>query len=150
MTIERTGWRDQALSDRHRTWGQECPAVDLDFLMCEFNRGVPVTLIDYKRYTANLAYTNGRTTDALSGFYNARGEQLPFFMTRYWPDIWAFEVWPKNLAAVAVLKKESALMTEQEFVRFLYWLRKTTLTVGDERHIARCNDLLPPSDPWGA
>jgi len=30
------------LSDRHRQWGDDCPMVDLDFLMCEYNHGVPV------------------------------------------------------------------------------------------------------------
>lgn len=30
---ERTGWRDEEISARHRIWGVNCPAVDLDFLM---------------------------------------------------------------------------------------------------------------------
>ncbi len=28
---ERTGWRDEKISQRHREWGYNCPAVDLDF-----------------------------------------------------------------------------------------------------------------------
>ena len=30
---ERTGWRDEKLSQRHRMWGWDCPAVDIDFLL---------------------------------------------------------------------------------------------------------------------
>ena len=140
---ERTGWRDAALSLRHRTWGQDCPAVDLDFLMCEFNPGVPVALIDYKHHQAVSANTNRRVIDALSGFYNKRGEQLPFYVVRYWPDIWAFQVFPENVVAYEQLPPGTSMMTEQQFVRFLYKLRKDVLTFGDERHISRCNSALP-------
>lgn len=143
MTHERTGWRDAELSSRHRQWGQECPAVDLDFLMCEFNHGLPVALVDYKHWQASLHNTNGRTFDALSGFYNADGENLPFFMVRYWPGVWAFKVVPQNLSAVKAVKGESTMMTEQQFVRLLYRLRKSVLTAGDQRCIERLNDSLP-------
>jgi len=30
---ERTGFRDEALSRRHREWGINCPAVDVDWLL---------------------------------------------------------------------------------------------------------------------
>jgi hypothetical protein len=34
---ERTRWRDEALSARHRKWGFHCPAVDLDLILCEYD-----------------------------------------------------------------------------------------------------------------
>ena len=52
VRAERTGWRDQALSDRHREWGFNCPSVDLDFLMVEYNIGLPVALVEYKNERA--------------------------------------------------------------------------------------------------
>lgn len=147
LATERTGWRDEALSKRHREWGQNCPAVDMDFLMCEFNHGVPVALIDYKRFNANLNNTNSKTADVLSGFYNAKGEQLPFYIVRYWPNDWAFQILPQNLTACNTLKKPvSDVLTEQQYVRFLYWLRKITLTNGDERYISRLNNHLPKEE----
>jgi hypothetical protein len=36
---ERNGWRDLEMSLRHKLWGFHCPAVDIDFLMVEYNRG---------------------------------------------------------------------------------------------------------------
>ena len=36
---ERSGWRDMRLSERHRRWGWNCPAVDLDHLR---SLGIPL------------------------------------------------------------------------------------------------------------
>jgi len=55
---ERTQWRDQKLSERHRAWGFNCPAIDIDFLMVEFHTGKPVAIIDYKRYTGSIKNLN--------------------------------------------------------------------------------------------
>ena len=44
---ERTGWRDEALSKRHRDWGWDCPAIDIDFLMIEYDKGKSVALVEY-------------------------------------------------------------------------------------------------------
>ena len=32
---ERTGWRDEEISRRHRLWGVSCAATDIDFLLVE-------------------------------------------------------------------------------------------------------------------
>ena len=45
---ERLGWRDERLSERHGHWGFNCPAVDLDFVMLEYNHGKPCALVEYK------------------------------------------------------------------------------------------------------
>jgi hypothetical protein len=42
---ERSGWRDLELSGRHRRWGWDCPAVDLDFLFLEYDKGKAVALV---------------------------------------------------------------------------------------------------------
>ena len=49
---ERSGWRDEWISKRHRLWGFDCPAVDIDFLMLEYDRSVPCALIEYKEQHA--------------------------------------------------------------------------------------------------
>ena len=52
---------DRELSDRHRKWGHECPATDIDFLLNEYNHGIPVAIIDYKHYLANPSKTNNKS-----------------------------------------------------------------------------------------
>jgi hypothetical protein len=49
---ERTGWRDQEISERHRLWGASCPVVDLDFLLTEIHVGEPMALVEYKHFGA--------------------------------------------------------------------------------------------------
>ena len=50
---ERTGWRDEAISRRHREWGA-CAGVDIDFLLVEYRAGYPYALIEYKNKTSEL------------------------------------------------------------------------------------------------
>jgi hypothetical protein len=38
-------WRDEAISQRHRLWGFNCPAVDIDFLMIEYDQGKPAACV---------------------------------------------------------------------------------------------------------
>ena len=45
---ERTGWRDEGISRRHRTWGVALTAVDLDFMLVEYTDGKATALIEYK------------------------------------------------------------------------------------------------------
>lgn len=141
------------LSDRHHKWGQDCPAVDLDFMLCEYNHGISVALVDYKHHAADLANTNGRSYEAMSELYHKDGRQVPFFVARYWPDDWAFRTRAVNNAA-----REWATgcgigwdgdwrdQTEQQFVTMLYRLRKDALTRGDELTIARLNRVKPPAE----
>ena len=45
---ERSGWRDEGISLRHRKWGWDCPAVDIDFLLIEYDHGKAIALVEYK------------------------------------------------------------------------------------------------------
>ena len=137
---------DRELSERHYAWGQNCPAVDLDFLMCEFNRGIPVVLVDYKWQGAQLGTTNGFTFKALSSLYNEHGEQLPFFIARYWPDTWAFKVLAVNEPAQEfAMTRDWVAMTERQWVLGLYRLRKVALTRGDQAAVDKLNNSMPPT-----
>ena len=53
VTAERTGSRHSELSARHREWGVECPATDIDCIV-EIARGKPAAIIEYKRSNADL------------------------------------------------------------------------------------------------
>lgn len=144
------------LSDRHRKWGDDCPMVDLDFLMCEYNHGVPVAIVDYKFHAAEITQTSVRTYETLSGFYDVDHNQVPFFIARYWPDAWAFKVKPINEAAsafftrtmpdLAASSSEWMSMTEQQFVQLLYRLRKDALDIRDQRYVERLNQVMPPPE----
>jgi len=72
--------RDAWLSGRHRMWGGNVPAMDLDFILAEYDKCVPVALIDYKHEhgTINLESANNRTLTALGDMAS-----IPAFIVRY-------------------------------------------------------------------
>jgi hypothetical protein len=47
--------RDAHLSARHRTWGYDLPAVDIDFLLVEYFRREPYAIIDYRHRNGRIA-----------------------------------------------------------------------------------------------
>lgn len=119
---ERTGWRDQAISKRHRDWGFNCPAVDLDFLMVEYNIGEPAALVEYKLFSARMPDLRHATYRALESLAN-RLPPIPFMIAFYWPVAWAFRVHPVNDMAMALYGPDHVDLTEREFVESLYRAR---------------------------
>lgn len=142
---------DRMLSERHYEWGQDCPAIDLDFMLIEFNHGVPVAVVDYKYHAADISRTNQRAYEAISRLHNEDGRQIKFFIAKYWPETWAFRVLPVNESAKTWAFNHSDRwegwcdFTEQGYVRVLYKLRKDALSRGDEMYIARLNTVPPPA-----
>lgn len=142
---ERTGWRDQEISNRHRQWGFNCPSVDLDFVMVEYNFGAPVAIVDYKHHLSNMPVTPSHPTmKALGSLYGVNGKQLPFFISYYWPDTWAFRVKPFNERAREILPAESWDMTERQWVELLYALRQQHLS--EFVYSKLCVELPPASE----
>lgn len=143
--LERTGWRDQAISERHRAWGFNCPAVDLDFVMAEYNHGLPVALVEYKDRHARLPRLSDPTYRALSALADGySGGALPFLVAFYDSSEWWFRVLPVNEPAHRHYRHvANEPITEQRFVRSLYLLRKAALTAEDERVIAALSRILP-------
>lgn len=120
MSGERTGWRDQEISGRHRTWGVNCTAVDLDLVLVEYHLARPVAIVEYKHFRAKveLGHANYR---ALRDLADRAG--LPFLIAFYWPDTWAFRVHPMNDNALRHFEYGGHLFSEREFVERLYKLR---------------------------
>jgi hypothetical protein len=121
----------------------------MDFLLLEFNHGVPVAVVDYKHFAKvdPLADLHDSAIKALSGLYDERGENLPFFVARYWPTTWAFKALAINERARQWLPRgEWVPMTEKQWVTGLYRIRKSALDIRDQRYIALLNDLMPPSE----
>lgn len=143
---ERSGWRCEKISARHRLWGYNCPAVDLDFVVAEYNHEKPVALIEYKDKQAQSPDVRHPTYGALKCLANGFNEgALPFFIATYCSDDWWFRLTPMNEAAekfYSSLRKDEAI-TEKRFVKSLYVMRKHILTINDLRLIEGLNAVLP-------
>lgn len=141
---ERTNWRDQRISARHREWGQDCPAVDLDFLMCEYNHGLPVALVDYKHDCVGDVSVGHPTMKALTALANGYGRgPLPFFIAFYDPDEWWFRIKPMNAAAEKAYAPADRMLSERRYVRSLYVLRNATITAEVMRVLSTRKDVVP-------
>jgi hypothetical protein len=141
--VERSGWRDQAISERHGKWGFNCPAVDLDFVMLEYNHGKPAALVEYKHKQAKRVDANHATYRALKDLAdNYKAGPLPCFVAVYDPDDWCFMVFPLNEKAARHYEHcAGKKLSEQRFVRSLHLLRKAVLTAEDEAAIEQLNSL---------
>lgn len=118
---ERTGWRDDLrLNDRHRQWGWDCPAVDVDKLFIEYDQAKPVALVEYKHENAQPANARDASIRALIEVGNRA--DLPVYGVRYAADFSWFKVVPLNGVAKTFLA-ERQNMSESGYVTFLYRLR---------------------------
>mgnify|MGYP007070314014 CR=1 FL=1 len=115
---ERSGWRDLAMSARHRLWGWDCPATDIDFL--EYNYGWPVAITEYKH---ERAYIPDKIASPLKAQINLGNQaQIPVFLVTHADDFSWFDVRPMNDHAKKHLS-ESCVMTETDWVSLLYKIR---------------------------
>ena len=117
---ERTGWRDLSLSQRHRKWGWDCPAVDLDFLFLEYDKGKAVAIVEYKHEKAKEQFASHPTYQAMIDL-GTRAD-VPVIAVRYADDFTWWKVIPLNGKAREWLPERQE-MTEREWVTFLYNLR---------------------------
>jgi len=117
---ERSGWRDERISRRHRAWGYDCPALDIDFLMLEYDAGNAVALVEYKHEDAPELRRSHPSIRAIVDL--ADRAALPAFVVRYTDDFSRWYVIPLNDHARHVQSDECSL-SEVEWVRLLYRCR---------------------------
>ena len=117
---ERTGWRDEALSRRHRRWGWDCPAVDLDFLFLEYDHGKASAIVEYKNEHAAPQYASHPTYQAMIDLGDRAG--VPVIACRYSDDFSEWKAVPLNEKAKQFLP-ERAILDEAEWVGLLYKIR---------------------------
>ena len=132
VSEERTGWRDEAISQRHRElWGFNCPAVDIDWLVIEYDLGEPVAIVEYKAHGARIPGEKDKNRRALSRLGDRA--ELPVFCVKYKTDWTGWCVWSWNDLARQTIPI-MALMSELEYVSLLYQLRGRQLppTVQEE------------------
>lgn len=108
------------MSHRHRKWGWDCPAVDLDCLFLEYDKGQPVAIVEYKHERAAPQYGSHPTYQALINLGTRAG--VPVFVVRYKEDFSEWRVIPLNPLAKSKLP-ERITMSERQWVTFLYELR---------------------------
>lgn len=126
---ERTGWRDSptgappSISARHRQWGWNCPALDIDFLMLEYDLGCVSALVEYKHEFAAKIRLNHPSLRAVADL--ADRASIPALIVRYANDYSWFLVAPLNRVAREFLSGRH-LMSEQEYVQLLYRIRGRT------------------------
>ncbi len=94
---ERTFWRDEGLSQRHRRWGWDCPATDIDFLMLEYDNGKASALVEYKNEHAKPQYVSHPTYQAMINLGDRAG--IPVIACRYSDDYSIWRVVPLNAKA---------------------------------------------------
>ena len=117
---ERTGWRDEGLSQRHRRWGWDCPAVDIDFLMLEYDNGKASALVEYKNEHAKPQYVSHPTYQAMINLGDRAG--IPVIACRYSDDFSRWRVVPLNTKAREFIP-ERVELDEAGWVRLLYKIR---------------------------
>lgn len=118
----RTAHTGQETWRRHRRYGYDAPACDVDVI--EYNYGQPIALVEDKHSNAKPeegTWQNTATQNAKRSLANASG--IPFFSRRYWQPSWMQLVIPLNEEADKLLHTDGELLTEWEYVVFLYELR---------------------------
>lgn len=121
--LERTMWRDSALSLRHGRYGADAPALDLDFVLLEFDKGRASAIVEYKNQHASPQWASHPSYQALINLGDRAG--LPVFAVRYADDFSWFRIVPLNQKAVEFVPQRVEL-NEKEYVKLLYRLRGRT------------------------
>ena len=115
---ERTGWRDREYSKRHRLYGRDCPALDVDFL--EYDRGKVVALVECKHRHARRQDLSHPTYRALIDLGDRA--EVPVLLARHAEDFSWWIVTPLNDLAKNFVP-EKTVLTEKGWVTLLYHVR---------------------------
>jgi hypothetical protein len=161
---DRTGWRDQELSERRRTWGvrgsrHNLAAVDVDdvpgeFILVEYDAAEPLAVIEFKLRTdpqgaksPKLDHPNYKVLAKLARGYRWKPQGLPFVVVYYAKDPWRFSV----VAIDLELREPRTLLTERDYVASLHKLRGWSLpdAVAAKLENTLGKDALAPDAAFG-
>jgi len=122
---ERSGWRDLGLNNRHRLWGVNVPATDID-LFLEYDGAVPRGIVEYKHERAETQHSTHPNNKALIRLGNCA--EIPVLAVRYTGEYDAFTVTPLNdFAKTHVASRHT--YNEDEYVKLLYKIRDREQTL---------------------
>lgn len=108
-------------SYRHRLWGYHVPAMDIDFLMIEYDRAKVVALVDYKHEAAAAVDFKSHNWRAIIDLGDRAG--VPVFCVYYAGDFSWWSVSAANVLAGDWVSGEVRL-TEAEYIRLMYRIRR--------------------------
>ena len=100
------------------------PMVDIDFLVAEYDKDIPVALVEYK-WETRTPRLYGHNYQALREL--AERAKIPFFVCGYKGDLTIWYVHACNKLALKALKTSRQEWTEEEYVTFLYQLKGLTI-----------------------
>jgi hypothetical protein len=134
---------DMSISPRHRNWGFNCPVMNLDCLMYEYDNKQPVSLIDFKCRGPSDGDTTSANAQALANL--ASSATIPAYIVYYDNLNWRFRSTPLNALGKIKLGECSEFTAMQEvdeitFVGFLYALRGRSLPHDVKQRLARETD----------
>ena len=128
--------RDWLISQKHRSWGFNVPAVDIDFLLVEYDNRKAVALVEYRHYNGTVR-TDSANILAVVDLADRAG--LPFFCVQYRYDtddgtIWKeaplgtparFRIIPMNPIAEGIYGnwEDKGFMLEARYVAWLHRIR---------------------------
>ena len=108
------------MQKRHRKYGYNAPACDIDCI--QYDRGRPVAVIEWKHWKArlpNLDHPTARVKQTV-----ASALEVPLFYQRVWPDQhWECFVTPVGALAEQYIEPGGVLITERDWVELLYAVR---------------------------
>ncbi len=122
---ERTGWRDEEISRRHRKWGVGCTATDIDFLLIEYEHNCPKAIIEYKHEFAPPQYASNAQYQTLINLGNMA--KILIIACRYSDDFSHYKVVALNEYAKKFIP-ERADFDEIGWVSLLYKIRGHEVT----------------------
>lgn len=137
---ERSGWRDRALLNWHCVNNVHCRAAGVQLLMLEYNRGLPVMVIEYRRYEDGVPNTDHPIYRAIAAIAGA----LPFFIA-YYDRGWGFCLTPLNRSARAMAAPE--LLTERDYVAWMHRVRGEPTKADWPRGLGNHAPASAPSQP---
>lgn len=137
VKTERTGWRDEWISNRHRGWGWDCPMVDIDWLVVDYTRKQAVAIVEYKAKGAKQPNPADANYTVLRGI--ADKLNIPFFVVFYSPDEAMFMVEAFNPLGKAIVANKQ-VMTERQYVGFMYSIRKEPI---DHALLGKLSNTVP-------
>jgi hypothetical protein len=142
--LERTGWRDQELSERHRLYGPSCCLMDLDCLWIEYDALQERAIIEYKAHHVS-SESASTSASAIVVQSVAAKCSIPAWIAYYnlRCDRWQYRIVPLNQMAVALFGGKHYL-TEAAYVAKLYEVRNRA--VPESVLHALASHPLPESD----
>lgn len=125
---EKTKFRDVAFSEHHKKWGWNCPFVDIDLLVAEYDQGLPKALIEYKSHLAQFIDKRCPSYRVIRHLADCAG--IPFLIVRYSENFKKYEIIPMNDLGRRKTGGGDREMPEWQYVDFLYFLRGRKMPEG--------------------